>query len=102
MPTFWEVRRIIPIRVPLCFRPERSDGLLSSVVSSASALEELWSKALSWDVCDTDGTELSEDVRAWLNLNTWTVSVEEETQRRVEVVLNDMLYILDGIEPRRN
>jgi hypothetical protein len=30
------------------------------------------------------------------------VSVEEETQRRVDVVLKDMLKILDGIEPRRN
>jgi hypothetical protein len=32
----------------------------------------------------------------------WMVSVEEETQRRVEVVLKDMLYMCEGMEPRRN
>jgi hypothetical protein len=32
----------------------------------------------------------------------WTVSVAEETLRRVDVELNDMLYILAGIEPLLN
>jgi hypothetical protein len=32
----------------------------------------------------------------------WTVSVADETLRSVEVELNDMLYILAGIDPRLN
>lgn len=35
-------------------------------------------------------------------MKRWIVSVDDETQRRVDVVLKDMLNILDGIEPRRN
>lgn len=101
-PKFWDVRRIIPISVPLCLRPERSDVPISPAISSASGLGELWSKALSRAVGDADDIEPSEDGPEWLNLKTWTVSVEEETQSSVEVVLNDMLYILEGIEPRRN
>jgi hypothetical protein len=34
--------------------------------------------------------------------NIWTVSVAEETLRRVEVELKDMLKILAGIEPLLN
>ena len=37
-----------------------------------------------------------------LSLKMWIVSVAEETQRRLEVALKDMLKIRDGIEPRRN
>jgi hypothetical protein len=46
----------------------------------------------SWGGC-WDGGE---------SLKRWIVSVDDETQRRVDVVLKDMLKILDGIEPRRN
>jgi hypothetical protein len=31
-----------------------------------------------------------------------TVSVVDETQSKVELILNDMLYIVDGYVPRRN
>jgi hypothetical protein len=36
------------------------------------------------------------------NRKTWTVSVAEDTHNNVEVELNDMQYILAGIDPRRN
>ena len=36
------------------------------------------------------------------SLKMWTVSLAEETQRRVEAGLNVMLYMFAGIEPRRN
>ena len=35
-------------------------------------------------------------------MKTCTVSVAEETQRREEVALKDMLYMREGMEPRRN
>lgn len=52
-------------------------------------------------LCGEEG-EVSGDDVGWLNLKRCIVSVEEETQSRVDVVLNDMLKILDGIEPRLN
>lgn len=36
------------------------------------------------------------------SLKMWTVSVAEETQRRVEVALKDMQYMRAGMLPRRN
>jgi len=35
-------------------------------------------------------------------LKMWIVSVAEETQRRDEVALKDMLKMREGMEPRRN
>jgi len=36
------------------------------------------------------------------SLKIWIVSLAEETQSSVEVMLNDMLKMRDGIEPLRN
>jgi len=36
------------------------------------------------------------------SLKMWIVSVAEETQRREEVALKDMLKMREGMEPRRN
>ena len=37
-----------------------------------------------------------------VSLKMWMVSVAEETQRREEVALKDMLKMREGMEPRRN
>lgn len=101
VPTLCEVRRIIPINVPLCFLSDRSEEPVSPTISSESGDwlgGEPWGNGPSREEVD----RASEYGPGWVSLNTWTVSVDEETQRRVDVVLNDMLYILEGIEPRRN
>lgn len=53
---------------------------------------ELWlSDLLPRVVGENDEGDPSGDVPWWLNLKRWIVSVEEETQSRVDVVLKDML-----------
>lgn len=90
-PTFWEVRRIMPIKVPLCFLAEESEPASPPVSSSscecAYALGgEEWSRA--GGEYDEDP---SDDGPCLVNLKIWTVSVDEDTHRSVDVVLKDML-----------
>lgn len=40
---------------------------------------------------DVGTDESSGGIPCWLNLKRWMVSVEEETQSRVDMVLKDML-----------
>ncbi len=75
--------------------------LVKSGCDSLPAGLVLRSRALG----DIESTDESSPLRDWgcgPNLKICTVSVAEETQRREEVALNDMLYIREGIEPRRN
>ena len=54
--------------------------------------------------CDDDGGEASVEARRCdpPSLKMCTVSEAEETHNSEEAVLNDMLNIRAGIEPRRN
>ena len=105
-PTFCEVRRIMPMKVPLCFLDDAT-GLLSlpnSACESLAAGLVLLSLSLSAPSPELVGGERSiEGLRCDPpNLKMWTVSEAEEMHSNEEVVLKDMLKILDGIEPRRN
>ena len=107
-PTFCDVRRIMPIRVPLCLR-DSADVVMSlplgnSACESLAAGLVLRSLSVIAPMPELLGGERSIDGRrcAPPSLKMWTVSEAEEMQSREEVVLKDMLKILDGIEPRRN
>ena len=96
VPTFCDVRLIIPIRVPLCFRCEAGtdcEPWLIDLPSSDSLPPGL--RLLSRVVGDEDRAEVSSAPFGRCgeppSLKTWTVSVADETHRRVEVVLKAML-----------
>lgn len=115
VPTFWEVRRMSPKRVPLGLRPGEAvdvscGGSLWMLLlwsSPLPGLELRRSRLLllldnGEDAAVIEGLYFSVDVslEAELeevgvegpeSLNIWTVSVAEETQRREEEVLKDML-----------
>lgn len=81
------------MNVPLCFLEGKSVALISPVISSMSwePPEELWLKVLSRAVSEGDDGEPSVDEPWWLNLNIWIVSVDEDTQSKVDDILKDML-----------
>lgn len=116
VPTFWEVRRMSPKRVPLGLRP----GEAVNVSCGGSVwMLLLWSSPLPGlelrrsrlllllldngeDAAVIEGLYFSVDVSLEVevegvgvegpeSLNIWTVSEAEETQRREEEVLKDML-----------
>ena len=102
VPTFCEVRRIRPIKVPFAFLAVtdvgNSESFRSSLGSAGEPLPSLHRLLLK------KPTELSGDGTGSCgpNLKIWMVSVADETQRSVEVTLNDMLKIREGMEPLRN
>lgn len=115
VPTFWEVRRMSPKRVPLGLRPGEavdvscggSVWMLLLWSSPLPGLELRRSRLLllldnGEDAAVIEGlyfsvgvsleAELEEvGVEGPESLNIWTVSVAEETQRREDEVLKDML-----------
>ena len=104
-PTFWDVRRIMPRNVPLCFlliELLSGEAVEFSICESLIAGLKLRSRRISEP--EDGGGDGSIDGRRWdpPNLNMCTVSVAEETQRREDVVLKDMQYICEVIAPRRN
>lgn len=84
----------------------------SASVSESSPPEkalELWLSPLSRVVLEglRESAPIGEAGRSsevpwWPSLKIWIVSVAEETQSSVDVILKDMLKIRDGIEPLRN
>lgn len=116
VPTFWEVRRMSPKKVPLGLRPGEAVDLSCG---GSVWMPLLWSSPLlglelrrsrlllllddgedafviaeglyfSVDVSlEAEAAEVGEEGPE--SLNIWTVSVAEETQRREEEVLKDML-----------
>ena len=118
VPTFWEVRRMSPKRVPLGLRAGEVVGpswgrslwmLLSSSLPGLELRRSRWLVLLddgedavgiaeglyfSGDVSlEAEAEAEAEDVveDGLESLKIWTVSVAEETQRREEDVLKDML-----------
>lgn len=115
VPTFWDVRRMSPKRVPLGLRPGEavdvscggSVWMLLLWSSPLPGLELRRSRLLLLlddgedAVVIAEGLYFSVDVGleaeaevGWEgpdSLKIWTVSVAEETQRREEEVLKDML-----------
>lgn len=106
LPTVCEVRRIILANVG--FNGLRSVAETSVVLEAkSSAMSSLARLLLRW--CDADVEFVGPEEMLLLRLvlgaprrKMWTVSVAEETLSRVDVELNDMLYILAGMEPRLN
>lgn len=107
VPTFCEVRRIRPMKVPFGFLALTEDASSESFISSPGStgdslpwLQRRLSKKpgdlLGGDTGSTNGEVCGP------SLKIWTVSVADETQRRVEVTLNDILKIREGMEPLRN
>ena len=91
----------MPMSVPLCFREEAEndsaplevDRVRSSWESEGAGLR-LWSRVRDEEDEGRTAEEASLPFRccaAGPSLKMWTVSVAEETQRREEVVLKDML-----------
>ena len=118
-PTFCDVRRIMPMSVPLCLRAaatseeggDCSSPSLKDAPPAKSACESLAAglrlrSRCFISECEEDGGERSVDVEARRcmppSLKMCTVSEAEVTQRREEAVLKDMLKIRAGMEPRRN
>lgn len=119
VPTFWEVRRMSPNRVPLGLRVgevvDPSCGASVWILLSLSSLPGLELRRLGLLLLLDDGEDnvviaegllyLSVDVTLEAeaeaekvvggdgleSLKIWTVSVAEETQRREDEVLKDML-----------
>jgi hypothetical protein len=107
VPTFWEVRRIRPMKVPFGFRAATDDDTSGSSPSSSPFVGEslLWLKRrLLKKLGDVLGDEGSSGKVGLCgpSLKMWMVSVADDTHNSVEVTLNDMLNIREGIEPRRN
>lgn len=96
------------MNVPLCFRDNAANGLLSPSAVENSACESLATGLvllpLSVPSPELDGGDRSTEGRRCdpPSLKMWTVSEAEEIHSSDDVVLKDMLKIRDGIEPRRN
>lgn len=90
------------------FRGFRSAADMSAVLlPKSSAISSLVRLLLR--LCDADVELVGPEEMLLLRLvlgaprrKMWTVSVAEETLRRVDVELNDMLNIRAGIDPLRN
>lgn len=65
--------------------------LASSPISSPSPPEELWLKVLSRAVSEVVDSDPAEGEPWWASLKIWMVSVDDDTQSNVDVVLKDML-----------
>lgn len=107
VPTVWDVRRIRPIKLPFGLRAATEDEGSGSSPSSASSIGKslLWLKRrLLKKLGDVSGEDGSSDIdgRCGPSLNICMVSVADDTHSKVDVTLNDMLNIRDGIDPRRN
>lgn len=91
----------MPMSVPLCLRsePERNWAPLEvERVRSGWEADGAGLRLLSRVLEEEEDGRIAEEASlpflccaAGLSLNIWTVSVAEETQRREEVVLKDML-----------
>lgn len=78
-------------------------AMLSSYSSGTSSLARLLLRPLDeGGLPGIDETLFARPALGGPSRKMWTVSVAEDTHSRVEVELNDMLYILAGIEPLRN
>ena len=108
VPTFWDVRLIMPSNDPLCFLPfvlTESEVLLPDRVRSSWESLPPGLRLRSRWLGEMESIEDSSPLRGCggaPSLKMCTVSVAEDTHRREEVVLNDMLYMREGMEPRRN
>jgi hypothetical protein len=108
LPTVCDVRRIILAKVGL--RGFRSVTDISAVLfPKSSDMSSLVRLLLRWWDADADAELVGPEEILLLRLvlgaprrKMWTVSVAEETLRRVDVELKDMLKILAGIDPLLN
>ena len=99
----------MPINVPLCFLAlvdMESEPLLADLVrSGCESLPpglELLSRLPDGGVESNEASSPLRGRGGAPSLKTCTVSVAEETHKREDIALKDMLYIREGIEPRRN